>query len=186
MSNEMKINAALANLEAGKFSFQMVDAITEHVRKLETELDAARSLHADIVHELKRQQYANWRLEGELRKLNAKIYAVLKANILTEIAYREMTFVATKIGEYFDVFKKSAGATLDRSIADLQSGKLQSRVVEESGRLYSKLKANMPTDEALQATTPYIEKYQDSLKKHLGASLEKAAAYISTLKKTPA
>ena len=55
MPNEMKIDAALADLEAGKFSFRMVDAIKNHVQRLESELEVTRSLHASAVRELKLQ-----------------------------------------------------------------------------------------------------------------------------------
>ena len=38
MSEKMKIDVALANLEAGKFSFRMVDAIKDHISRVENEL----------------------------------------------------------------------------------------------------------------------------------------------------
>lgn len=49
MPGEMKIDAALADLEAGKFSFRMVDAIKNHFNKLECELEVTRSPHASAV-----------------------------------------------------------------------------------------------------------------------------------------
>ncbi|MEK4031775.1 hypothetical protein WOC76_20575 [Methylocystis sp. IM3] len=83
MPSEMKIDAALADLEAGKFSFRMVDAIANHVKKLESELEVTRRLHASAVRELRLQEYANWKLERELTSLNARIQALFRANILT-------------------------------------------------------------------------------------------------------
>jgi len=52
-------------------------------------LKLARGRHDGVIGDLKLQQIANWRLEGELTKLNAQIYALLRANILTEKAYGE-------------------------------------------------------------------------------------------------
>jgi hypothetical protein len=41
MSGKMKIDRAVTNLAAGNFSFQMVDAIKDHIGKLENELGVA-------------------------------------------------------------------------------------------------------------------------------------------------
>lgn len=108
MASKMEIELALANLEAGKFSFRMVDAIKEHIDRLENELNVVRGLHASAVNDLRRQELAAWRLEGELKNLNAKIYALLKANMLTEQAFRGMAAVAVKMREYLQVVKEQA------------------------------------------------------------------------------
>jgi hypothetical protein len=187
MSNEMNVQAALAKLEAGKFSFQMVDAIKNHVSKLENELEVARSLHASAIRELKLQEYANWRLEGELRKLNGKIYALLKANMLTEKAYREMTTVVVKGGEFFDVSKKFAGFALERATAYLKSGKLQSQLIDAKAKLLELLEANMPTEKDLREMRLQAVKageHIDPLKKRIASFAQKATAYLSTLHKS--
>ncbi len=121
MPSEMKIDAALADLEAGKFSFRMVDAIENHVKKLESELEVTRSLHASAVRELKLQEYANWKLERELTSLNARIRALLRANILTEEAYRKMTPIVIEIGKYFSVSLEFAGASVEAATANLRA-----------------------------------------------------------------
>src|SRR5512137_246977 len=135
MPTEMKIDAALADLEAGKFSFRMVDAIKNHVQKLECELDVTRSLHASAVRDLKLQEYATWRLEREVTSLNARIEALLRANILTEEAYRMMRPIAIEVGKYFSASLECAGAGLEIATANLKSGKFQSQLFESSSKL---------------------------------------------------
>jgi hypothetical protein len=177
MSNTMKIDAALANLEAGKFSFRMVDAIKDHISSLENELEVVRGLHDSAIGDLKLQEIANWRLESELTKLNAKIYALLKANILTEKAYGGMTFVGMKTGEYVEISRKFAGATLERAMADLKSGKVKAQFVDASAKIYALLK------KALREMTPYAHKmgeYLDVSRKFAGATLERAMADLKS------
>jgi hypothetical protein len=187
MSNEIKIHAALAKLEAGKFSFQMVDAIKNHISEVETELEVARTLHASAIRELRLQEYANWRLEGELRKLNAKIYALLKANMLTEKACKEMKPLAIKCEELFKVSRKFAGAAVEEATAYLKAGKLQSQLGDATAWVYAFLKANTPTQKDSRDMKPYaikVGEYFEALKKHIGSSLERATTYLSTLNKS--
>jgi len=150
-------------------------------------LEVARSLHASAIRELKLQEYANWRLEGELRKLNARIYTLLKANVLMERADREMTRFVVKSGEFFGVSKKFAGVALERATAYLKTGKLQSQLIDANAKIYELLKANMPTEKDLREMKPYAVKlgeYFEVLKKHIASSVEKAMAYLSTLYKS--
>jgi hypothetical protein len=179
----MKIDAALANLEAGKFSFRMVDAIKDHISSLENELEVARGLHESAIRDLKLQEIAKWRQEGELRKLNARIYTLLKANMLTEKLYGGITSVVMKMGEYFEVSRKFAGAILEQAIGDLKAGKSKSRLLVANAKIYALLK------EALREMTPYAHKIREHLevfKKYVGTSMEKATAYLSNLHKTAA
>jgi hypothetical protein len=189
MSDQMKIDAALANLEADKFSLRMVDAIKNHISGLENELEVVRGLHSIAIRDLNRVELSNWRLEGELKKLNAKIHALLKANVLTEKAYAGLTVVALKTGAFFVVSKKFAGPALQRVIADLKSGKLQSQCVDAAAKLYALLKEIMPTRSTLREMTAYADKLGEYLavaQKYGGAQLEKASAYLATLNKTAA
>jgi hypothetical protein len=189
MHSEMKIDAALAKLEAGKFSFQMVDAIKNHVSKLERELEVTRSLHADAVRELKLQEYANWRLESETKRLNARIHAILRANILTEKAYRKLAPIVIETRTYFDASLKVAGAALERAVAGLKSGEFQALLVGASAKLYQFLKANVFTEETFRELQRYIikmGKYLMVLKEHAVAGVLKATAYLSNLRKTSA
>ena len=108
MATKTEGERALADLEAGKFSFPMVDAIRDHVNKLETELQRVSTLHDGAVNQLRQQEYTILRLEAELRKVNARLYALLKANILTEIALRETKRGAVKFVEFLPVARKHA------------------------------------------------------------------------------
>ncbi len=56
MATKREGERALADLEAGKFSFPMVDAIRDHVNKLETELQRVSTLHDGVVNQLRQQE----------------------------------------------------------------------------------------------------------------------------------
>lgn len=189
MSEKMKLDVAVANLEAGKFSFRMVDAIKGHINSLESELEVVRSLHASGLVDFKRQELTAWRQEVELRKLNATIYALLRANMLTEKAYERFTSGLTKMAEYFEVSRKFAEASLERAMADLKSGRFKTQAAAASAKIHTLLKETLPTKDALEKMTPYATKaveYLEVFKKYVGAYLEKASAYLSTLHRTAA
>ena len=189
MSDKMKIDVALTKLESGKFSFGMVAAIKDHVSGLENELEIARGRHDSLIQDLKLREIANWRLEAELTKLNTRIYALIRANILTEKAYEGMTLLATKAGEYLEVSRKYAAVALARLIADLKSGELQSRLVDFGAKIYAALKEIMPSKSALEELKPHAKKageYLMAFVKYVGVYVEKASAYLSTLHKTTA
>ncbi len=107
MATKTEGERALADLAAGKFSFEMVDAIKDHVSALDsellrvsTELQRVSALHERAVNETRQQEYAISRLEADLRKLNARVYALLKANALTELALRQANaFMAIALRE---------------------------------------------------------------------------------------
>ncbi|RTL86934.1 MAG: hypothetical protein EKK29_08270 [Hyphomicrobiales bacterium] len=100
MSNEMQVEAALANLEAGRFSFRTVDAIKSHIEKMERELAVVQELHGDAIRELKRQEYAVWRLESELTRSNARVYALIRANVLSEATCSQARALASEAKAY--------------------------------------------------------------------------------------
>ncbi len=188
MPSEMKIDMALAKLEAGKFSFEMVNAIKSHVYKLEHELEVTRNLHVSAVRDLRVQEYANWRLENELTRLNARINTLLRANILTEKAYKKMAPVTVETGKYFDALLKLAGATLERAAAGVKSGEFRAQLVGALSKLYELFKANLPTEEeALREIRRYTIKtgqYLGVLKKHAAGGVMRTAAYLSNFRKT--
>ena len=189
MSEKMKIDVALANLEAGKFSFRMVDAIKDHISRVENELAVVHGLHASAILDLKRQELANWRHENELRRLNGQIYALLRANVLTEKAYAGISFAAVKMRPYFKVAMKFAAAPLAQVKADVKSGKLQSQCLDAAAKTYALLKAIMPTQRTLEEMKPYVSRMGERLavfKKYVGAYVEKALAYLATLRKNAA
>jgi hypothetical protein len=179
MSNEMKIDVALANLEAGKFSFKMVDAIKDHVSKLESELEVLRGLQDSAIHDLKKLEYANWRLEGDLTKLNAKVYALLRANMLTERACLESSRLAAKAREAVGEMVRLAGTSWEWAKTELNA----------ENRAILLLEAKKATEKARREATPYAIKageYLDVVKKWVAATQEKATAYISALNKNAA
>jgi hypothetical protein len=114
MASKMEIELALTNLEAGKFSFRMVDAIKDRLDKLENEVTLLRGLHADAMNDLRQQQLAAWRLELEATRLNEKIHAVLKANALTERASRLTAKVASGTGASLHFLQERAAPTATR------------------------------------------------------------------------
>jgi hypothetical protein len=187
MPGEMKIDAALADLEAGKFSFRMVDAIKNHVQRLESELEVTRSLHASAVRDLKLQEYANWRLERKVTSLNARIQALLSANKLTEEAYRMMRPIAIEVGKYLSASLECAGAGLEIATANLKSGKFQSQLVGAFSSLREALRSIAPTEKTFQEIRPYAMKLGESLQvleRHAATTIARATAYLSNLNKT--
>jgi hypothetical protein len=128
MATKTEGERALADLEAGKFSFPMVDAIKDHVNKLETELRHVSTLHDGAVNELRQQEYTILRLEAELRKVNARLYALLKANILTETALRETKRGAVKFVEFLPVARKHAGEGSKAALAYLSTLDLKAKL----------------------------------------------------------
>ena len=58
MASNMEIELALTNLEAGKFSFRMVDAIKDHLEKLEKEVTLLQGLQGELLCDLREQQIA--------------------------------------------------------------------------------------------------------------------------------
>jgi len=189
MSDQMKIDVALANLEGGNFSFLMIDAIKDHIRGLENEVELVRGLHGSATRDLNRIEFTNWRLEEDLKKLNAKIYVLLKANLLTEKACAGLTVVALKTGAYFEVSKKFAEPALQQVMADVKSGKLQSQCADAAAKTYALLKSIMPTQDTVEEMKPYAQKsgeYFAVAWKFVAAQLEKASAYVATLNKTAA
>jgi hypothetical protein len=66
MATKAEGERALTDLEACKFSFPMVDAIRDHVNKLETELQRVSALHDGAVNQLRQQDYRILRLRSRV------------------------------------------------------------------------------------------------------------------------
>lgn len=186
MSSMMKFDVAMAQLEAGKFSFQMVDAIKDHVARLEAEMEVLRACHADAIWELKRQEYATWRLEAETRKLNDKIHALVRANEITALVRRESAALSVKARAYLALSARVARSALDQAIADIQAGKPQAELARAHAALRAFVSAHAPSEQEMRDFAKQIEPHLDALRKRLGPSIEKTAAYLSNLKKTAA
>jgi hypothetical protein len=189
MTDKMKIDLALANLEAGKFSFRMIDAIKDHIGSLESELAVVRGLHASARRDLKQRDLAIWRLEGEVTKLNARIYALLRANVLTERACVGMAVAAVHIRAYAEDASNAGAAVLAQLMADAKSGKLQSQCADAAAEAYGFLKNIMPPRSALEDMKSYAQKAGDHLTvawKFVAEHSAKASAYLATLNKDAA
>lgn len=159
MSTKPEGERALDDLEAGKFSFEMVDAIRDHMNTLTSELQDVRAelqrvgaLHERAVNQTRQHEYTISRLEAELRKLNARLYDLLKANALTEVALREANALikiglregkrgAAKFVEYLPVARDYAEAGLKNALAYLST-------VDVKGK-FEKAKAHPATEKTL-------------------------------------
>lgn len=183
MAMKLEGKRALADLAAGKFSFEMVDAIKDHVGALETELERVTTemerfsaLHARAVNEARQQEYKIFRLEGELRALNARVYALLKANALTEIAVREAKRGAERFVEYLPVARKHAEEGSKAALAYLAT-------VDFKGK-FEALKAHPMTEKALREIERLaikVGEYLPVARRQAEEGSKKALAYLSTV-----
>ncbi|MGJ0533621.1 hypothetical protein [Methylocystis sp.] len=213
MATKTEGERALADLEAGKFSFPMVDAIRDHVNQLDAELQRARtelqsvnSLHEGVVNQLRQQEFTILRLEGELRKLNARLYALLKANVLTEIALRETKRGAVKFIELLPVARKHAEEGSKAALAYLSTIDFKAKVEAAKAHPltektlawlanldlraeWTKLKTHRLTTKAISELQSALLMAKDNLpvvQKRIAALVEKATAYIAELQKKAA
>lgn len=176
MATKTEGERALADLEAGKFSFEMVDAIRAHVSNLETEIQHVSGMHECAVNQLRQQEYTISRLEAELRKLNANIYALLKANVLTEIAVREAKRGAVKFIDFLPVAGQYAGQGSKKALAYLST-------LDFKGK-FEELKTHPLTEKTLREIVRLVIAVGEHLpvaRKHAEEGLKKAHAYLSTV-----
>lgn len=193
MAKEMEIELALANLEAGKFSIRMVEAIKEHIETLENEVTDLQSLHASALSDLKIQQIANWRLEGEVRKLNGTIYALLKANVATEKTYQAAAFAGEKAVEYFrlardrgtpEAIRLTNAAVHEMTPVVIKLGELLQDAVQRA-----RPKAALLLERTIQEAAPVAIKLGEQLKgaaRQISHSRENTLAQISDKRDTAA
>jgi hypothetical protein len=106
MANKMDIEAALAQLEAGKFSFRMIDSIKEHIEKGESELNVIRDMHATAMREIAIKDYAIYRLECELIKTNTRLNNTIRANALVEKSLHALNICGSKLNTYLYELKE--------------------------------------------------------------------------------
>jgi len=188
MSDTLQIQAALARLEAGKFSFQMVEAIKGHIARIEHELETTRGLHAAALQDVQHQQIAVWRLESEVQKLNAKVHALVRANVLTEKADRAAAVAFAKMAEYFEISKNYAIATTRAAAADLKNGQLPAPLVQAKAQAQA-LQARLFNEKTAAELEPYVKKAAEGLeiaRKNALVLAERLSAYLATLHKTAA
>jgi hypothetical protein len=183
MSDKMKFDVAMAQLEAGKFSFQMVEAIKEHFDSLEREADVLRASHADAIIEIKRQEFARFRLETEARKLNGVIHALLKANAFSELFCRESAVLSAKLRDYLSLFAREARPLLERVIEEIKAGKPQAEVAKASAAVLALVKEHAPTEQEIRDVVSQMGPHLEAARKRVGPQLEKITAYVSNLKR---
>lgn len=206
MATKMDIESAFAELEAGKFSFRMIDALKQHVSKLETELESANALHDSAVKELRQREYTIDRLEAELRKVNAKIHALLRANALTDIAVRETRNGAVMLRDYLPVARDQAIALSKKTVALLATVDLKAEFEKAKAHPltqkalawlanldlqaeWNKLQSHPLTEKARRELQPLLVRLKDYLpvaQKQIAALVDKASAYIASLNKKTA
>ncbi|MGE5368802.1 MAG: hypothetical protein ACM3PD_04285 [Chloroflexota bacterium] len=183
MSDQMKFDVAMAQLEAGKFSFQMVESIKERLDGLEKEMEALRASHADAINEIRRQEYANFRLEAEARKLNGRIYALMKANAFSELFCRESAVLAAKLGEYMSLSADIARKALEWAVEEVKAGKPQAEVAKASAAVLAFAREHAPTEQQISEFMAQMGPYLEAGKKRVGPAIEKVTAYVSNLKR---
>lgn len=210
MPSRMEIDAALAELEAGRFSFRMVDAIKDHVGQLESELTAVNAQHDDATKRLMQQEYAINRLEGDLRKANARMHALVKANALTELTVRETKKGAVMVRDYLPVVRTHAIALSKKALTFLahldlkaEADKLKAHPMAQKPLAWfaaldlqaewTKLKTHPLMEKALREAQPAIAKavamakeYLPVAQKQASALIDKTSAYIAQLQKKTA
>ncbi|MGD9656587.1 MAG: hypothetical protein AB7U61_02945 [Methylocystis sp.] len=199
---------ALADLAAGKFSFEMVDAIKDYAGALETdlervemELERVSALHERALNHARQQEYKIFRLEGELRALNARVYALLKTNALTETALNAAKRGAVSVVEFLPVARDYAEAGSKKALAYLATidfkGKFEAlkahpmtqKAQREIERLAVKLVEYLPVarrqaEEASKKAWAYLSTVGlPAAKTQLAAVVEKASVYIADLQK---
>jgi len=201
MSAKTDIELALADLEAGKFSFRMVETIKDYVSTLENDLACAKTESESAAKTLRQQEFTIARLEMELRKVNARVHALLRANALTETALREGKHGALALRDLLIVVSQHAVELSKKSLASLSTvdakGKadmLTREAKEGFAKLdlqaeWEKLKAHPLTEKALRELQSAFAKAQENLpaaQKQLAALVEKATAFIQKLSRNAA
>lgn len=213
MAAKMDIELALAELEAGKFSFRMIEAIKEHLATLECDLarangahESAASAYESAANALRQREYTILRLEAELRRVNARVHALVKANALTETALRETKRCASVLGDFLVVSRRYAVALVKKAFAWLSSvdykaefEKAKSSSLSQEAQAYfakldlqakwKKLMAHPATEKALrefQAALGTARDYSPVVQKQAAALVEKAQAFIANLHKKAA
>jgi hypothetical protein len=206
MTVKTDIELALADLEAGKFSFRMVETIKNHVATLERDFATATSVQESAAKMLRQQEYTIARLEGELRKVNARVHALVKANALTETAMRESKRCALLLRDFLTVASRYAVALIKKAFAWLSSidykaefEKAKSYPLAQNAQTslanldlqaeWKKFTSHPVTEKALRELQAALGKAQEYLpvaQKQAAALIEKAAAFIADLTKKAA
>ncbi|MBM3551106.1 MAG: hypothetical protein FJX45_04930 [Alphaproteobacteria bacterium] len=213
MAMKLEGRRALADLAAGKFSFEMVDAIKDHVGALETELERVRTeaertgaQYERSVNAARQQEYRIFRLEADLCAANARVYALLKANALTQTAVGAAKRGVESVVEYLPVARKHAEdgskaalaylATVDfkGKFEALKAHPMTEKAIAWLAELdvqaeWTKLKTHPLTQRALSELQQGLLKakeYSPVVQKQIAVAVEKTTAYIAERQKKAA
>jgi hypothetical protein len=206
MAAKTDIELALAELEAGKFSFRMVGIIKEHVATLESDLAHATGVSESAGNMLRRQELTIARLEAELRKVNARVHALVKANALSESALREARRGVHAMRAFLTFAGRQTFALLRKAVAELSAvdykalfdaakshpltRKAQAGLANfDAQEEWRKLKALPLTEKLLRELALLREKATEYLpvaQKQFAAAAEKTTAFIANLNKNAA
>ncbi|WP_442754655.1 hypothetical protein ACNHKD_16925 [Methylocystis sp. JAN1] len=201
MAARTDIDVALAELEAGKFSFRMVETIKDHVATLEADLGRANTAYESAANTLRQQEYTISRLEAELRKANARIHTLVKANALTEAAMREGKRCALALREFLLIACEHAVVLIKKALAWLSTVDLKDSLERAKSHPltqkaqagianldlqaeWKKLQAHPLTEKArreLQTALVKMQEYLPVAQKQLAALVDKALAFIAKL-----
>lgn len=80
MSREISIQDALARLEAGKFSFQMSDCISNHIATQSQKIEELSTLTNELGVDMMKRDLRIHTLEKEVAALNGMLLKALKSN----------------------------------------------------------------------------------------------------------
>lgn len=99
MTEDHNLDAALKNLEEGKFSFQMVGCINQCIQKQRAELDELQAFHAKATKDLAQYERKIVSLERNLRIANSTIFGLIKTNALLEQGAAATKYGVVKFAE---------------------------------------------------------------------------------------
>ncbi len=170
MSKKMKIEDALIHLEAGKFSFRVVDCVKNHIETQGNELEVIRHLHQQAVRDVLLRDYEIFILEKKLKSVNAKLHLSIRTHVILE-----KSLEASKAG----FLKLKEVAKLCVMVAKNAKPQL--------GESYEALKVHF--HQAAEASKPILRQLYaatEDYRKKINGLFEKAAAQISKISKTSA
>lgn len=84
MTEEAQLSKALNDLAEGKFSFQMVDCITQSIESQKKEIEELRQFREVATADLAQQSRKISLLETALKAANTTIFALTKSNALVQ------------------------------------------------------------------------------------------------------
>ncbi len=171
MSKKMTIENALVDLEAGKFSFRVVDCVKNHIETQGNELEVIRDLHQQAVRDVLLRDYEIFRLEKELKSVNAKLHLALRTSVILEKSLQASKAGFLKLKEVAKLCVTQAGVVSKPQL----------------GKLYEALKVCF--HQAAEASKPQLRRLRAAIedyRKQINNLVDKAAAQVSKMSKTSA